>query len=246
MKRTALAACLLALIAGLVVESNGAAPVPVSDILAVDDLVAEIKSKSRKLGTALQDEASLQRAIEFDTLATDAGTIACLAQALVEHKEGSKTGISAAALRDAAMKLAETEDLKEAQTGLEKINAAIAGKGGDAKAEHAWDELVDMHRLMLEMELRQVKLRRSISRPRRLERDSVHASVLIALALAMEADTYGLEDDDLKEWTKWAKRYREEAVGIANAMKADDAGTARKLFEKSDVSCKACHKAFRD
>ncbi len=247
MKRTALITCLLALIAGIVVESNGAAPVPVSDVLAVDDLVDEIESKSKKLGIALKDEASLARAIEFDTLATDAGTIACLAQALVEHKEGKKTGISAAALRDAAMELADTEDLKEAQAGLEKVNAAIQGKGGDAKAEHAWDELLDMHRLMLEMELRQVKLRRSISRPRRLERDSVHASVLIALALAMEADTYGLEaGDGLEEWQKWARDYRKDAIGIAKAMKADDADTAKKLFESSDQSCDGCHKEFRD
>lgn len=246
MKRIALLCSLAAVVATLALETRGAAPVEVSSVLAVEDLVAEIESKAKKLDIAVKDDASLKRAIEFDTLATDAGTIACLAQALVEHKEGKKTGISAAALRDAAIALGETEDLKEAQDGLATIKAAIDGKGGDAKAEHAWDELVDMHRLMLEMELRQVKLRRSISRPRRLERDSVHASVLVALALAMEADSYGLEDDDLKEWTKWAKRYREEAVGIAKAMKADDAETAKKLFEKSDVSCDACHKAFRD
>jgi len=246
MKPTALLCSLTVLVMALTFETEGAAPVEVSSVLAVKDLVSEIESKTQKLELAVEDEAALKRAIEFDTLATDAGTIACLAQALVEHKEGKKSGISAAALRDAAIALGETEDLQEAQNGLAAIKAAIDGKGGDAKAEHAWDELVDMHRLMLEMELRQVKLRRSISRPRRLERDAVHASVLITLALAMEADSYGLEGDDLKEWTKWARTYREDAVGIAKAMKADDADTAKKLFEKSDVSCEACHKAFRD
>jgi hypothetical protein len=246
MKRIALLCSLAAVVATLALKTHGAAPVEVSSVLAVDDLVAEIESKAKKLDIAVKDEASLKRAIEFDTLATDAGTIACLAQALVEHKESKKTGISAAALRDAAIALGETEELKEAQDGLAAIKAAIEGKGGDAEAEHAWDELVDMHRLMLEMELRQVKLRRSISRPRRLEKDSVNAAVLIALALAMEADSYGLEDDDLKDWQKWARQYREEAIDLTKAMKADDADTAKKLFEKSDVSCEACHKQFRD
>lgn len=246
MKHIALLCSLVAVVATLALETRGAAPVEVSSVLAVEDLVAEIESKAKKLDIAVKDEASLKRAIEFDTLATDAGTIACLAQALVEHKDGKKSGMSAAALRDAAIALGETEDLKEAQDGLAAIKAAIEGKGGEAKAEHAWDELVDMHRLMLEMELRQVKLRRSISRPRRLEKDSVNAAVLIALALAMEADSYGLEGDDLKDWQKWARQYREEAIGLTKAMKADDADTAKKLFEKSDVSCEACHKQFRD
>jgi hypothetical protein len=246
MKRTALLCSLTAVVAVLALETRGAAPVEVSGVLAVEDLVAEIQEKAGKLEIAVKDEASLKRAIEFDTLATDAGTIACLAQALVEHKDGKKSGMSAAALRDAAIALGETEDLKEAQDGVAAITAAIAGKGGDAEAEHAWDELVDMHRLMLEMELRQVKLRRSISRPRRLKNDSSHAAVLIVLALAMEADSYGLEGDDLKGWQKWARQYREEAIGLTKAMKADDADTAKKLFEKSDVSCEACHKQFRD
>ena len=246
MKHIALLCSLVAVVATLALETRGAAPVEVSSVLAVEDLVAEIESKAKKLDIAVKDEASLKRAIEFDTLATDAGTIACLAQALVEHKDGKKSGMSAAALRDAAIALGETEDLKEAQNGLAAIKAAIEGKGGEAKTEHAWDELVDMHRLMLEMELRQVKLRRSISRPRRLEKDSVNAAVLIALALAMEADSYGLEGDDLKDWQKWARQYREEAIGLTKAMKADDADTAKKLFEKSDVSCEACHKQFRD
>jgi hypothetical protein len=246
MKQTALLCSLTALVAAIALKTHGAAPVEVSSVLAVDDLVSEINATTQKLELAVKDEASLKRAIEFDTLATDAGTISCLAQALVEHTDGKKSGISAAALRDAAIALGDSEDLKNARNGLAAIKAAIDGKGGEAAAEHAWDELVDMHHLMLEMELRQVKLRRSISRPRRLQNDSSHAAVLIVLALAMEADNYGLEGNDLKDWQKWARQYREEAISLTKAMKAGDADTAKKLFEKSDVSCEACHKQFRD
>lgn len=247
MKRTALICSFLALLAGLSLTSNGAAPATVSDIIDAADLASESKEIAEKIAGAVKDEESFARATEHKTVATDAGTIACLAQALAEHKDGKASGINAAALRDAAVKLSKTKTLAEAQAGLATVNAALEGKGDKAEAEHPWNKLINMHRMMEEMELREGRLRRSLARPRRLAQDSRHATVLIALALAMEADTHEVKKEaDLPDWNKWAKDYRVAVTGVAQAMKAGDAAKAKELFEKSSETCEVCHEKFRD
>lgn len=247
MKTFTLAASALALTAALFISVDGAAPVKVTDLLDAKQLAAEAKAKVVKLGESTADEAAFKRALEFKTIATDAGVIACLAQALVEHEKGAASGIAAASLRDAALKLSKAKKLDDAKEGLAAVEAALAGKKTEAAKDHPWNKLINMHRMMEEMEYREGRLRRTLRRPRTLERDSSHATVLTVLALAMEADTHEVKDEkNLPKWKTWSQDYRTNMAKLGTAMKANKADEAKKYFAASNKVCADCHAEFRD
>lgn len=231
---------------GPLISSHGAAPAKVSEVLIAEDLADEAKDLARKLANTVTSQATFDRSVEQNTINRGAGTIACLAQALAEHKDGEKTGVASIALRNAALTLADTEELDAAKTALDQLNAALEGKGEKGESEHEWSELVAMHSMMQEIELRQVALRRVLRRPRRLPSSSGDATVIAALSLTMEVADYGLEGDDLKKWVDWSKKYRIAMTELANAMKADEADKAQEIFNASGQHCTDCHKEYRD
>lgn len=247
MKKLALAASTVALVVMLLLPVDGAAPAKVTELLDAGQLATEVKEKAVKLGQSTADEKAFERAIEFKTIATDAGVIACLAQALVEHEKGKESGIAAASLRDAAIALSKAKKLDEAREGLAAVEAALAGKETEAEKEYPWNKLINMHRMMEEMEYREGRLRRTLRRPRTLERDSSHATVLTVLALAMEADTHEVKKEaDLPKWKTWSQDYRTNVAKLAAAMKENKADEANRLFAASNKVCTECHAVFRD
>jgi len=247
MKRHVLSLSTLSLIAALLVPVNGAAPAKVSELLDVKQLADEAKAKIVRLDQATADAEAFERAMKFKTIATDAGVIACLAQALVEHDRGASTGIATASLRDAALRLSRTRTLDDARAELAAVEAAVNGKKTDAKQDHPWNKLINMHRMMEEMEYREGRIRRTLRRPRTLPRDSSHATVLTALALAMEADTHEVRKEaDLPDWKAWSREYRTQAAKLTAAMKASKADEAKELFAASTRICAKCHEKFRD
>lgn len=226
---------------------SAAAPTDVSKAVGAKELAAAAKTKAEDLGKALADEASFGRAMEAKAIARDGGVIACLAQALVEHKEGGATGINAAGLRDAALVLSKTKKLADASAALKDVNDALEGKGAQGEKDHPWNKLVNMHRMMEEFELQGGKLRRVLRRPRRLENYSENAAVLVVLGLAMEADTHEVKDPaKLPQWTTWSKEYHQAMSGLNTAIKAGNGGKAKTIFEASSETCDACHEVFRD
>ena len=246
MKRIAFTLLAVVAVTGATLSSQGAAPSDVTAAVNTEDLKTELEEKVEKLGKSVESEDSFKRAMEFKTIATDAGVIACLAQAIVEHKEGGKTGIPGAAVRDAALKLAKAKTLDAAKAGLSGVQTALAGKDTGEKAND-WKKLINMHRMMEEMEYREGRLRRSLRRPRRLEADASHATVLAVLGLAMRADTHEVKKEaELPDWDRMAKEYQVAVSGVAAAMKAGDADKARQLFEASNKVCADCHAQFRD
>lgn len=242
-----LTAMAVALTGFLFVPVDGAAPAKVSEIVDAKHLAAEAKAKATKLASSVESEANFKRALEYKTIATDAGVIACLAQALVEHKDGKESGIAAASLRDAALKLSKARKLDDAKAGVAAVEAALKGKDSGADKEAGWNKLINMHRMMEEMEYREGRLRRTLRRPRTLPRDSSHATVLTVLALAMEADTHEVKNEaDLPKWKEWSQSYRNNAAKLAAAMKANKADEAKSLFAASSKTCTECHDKFRD
>lgn len=247
MKQLVLSLAAVAVVLALLIPVNGAAPAKVTELLDAGHLAAEAKAKAVKLSEATSDEAAFKRAMEFKTVATDAGVIACLAQALVEHEKGKNSGIAAASLRDAALRLSKAKKLEDAQEGLAAVEAALAGKKTEAESEFAWNKLINMHRMMEEMEYREGRLRRTLRRPRKLPEDSSHATVLTVLALAMEADTHEVKNEkDLPAWKKFSQSYRTDVAKLTAAMKANKADEARELFASSNRICTDCHAQFRD
>lgn len=246
MKRILISLSAFAMLFATFVRIDAAAPTDVTKALLVEDLADEAGDLAKKLGNALESEASFARATEQNTVVRGAGVIACLAQAIAEHKDAGKTDVAPTALRQAALQLAETDNLADAKAALEVVNAALKGEGAKGKVEHAWDELVDMNSMMQELELRQVALRRVLARPRRLPRSTGDATVIAALSMTMEVDTYGLEGDDAKQWIGWSKKYREAMSSLVTAMKDDDAKKAQEIFKASEQNCVDCHKVHRD
>ncbi|MFP6763866.1 MAG: hypothetical protein VB858_09610 [Planctomycetaceae bacterium] len=247
MKRPVLSLSTLALVAALFVPVKGAAPVKVSDILDATQLADEVKAKIVKLDQSMADKGAFERALKFKTIATDAGVIACLAQAIAEHEKGPATGMAAASLRDAALRLSRARTMDNARTELAAVEAAVGGKKTDARLDHPWNKLINMHRMMEEMEYREGRIRRTLRRPRTLPRDSSHATVLTVLALAMESDTHEVkQESDLPDWKTWSREYRMQAAKLRIAMQANKADEARKLFAASTKVCASCHEKFRD
>lgn len=247
MKRILFCLTLFAAAASAVSVGLAGAPADVSKAVGAEELAAASKSKAEDLGKAVADDASFGRAMEGKTIAKDAGVIACLAQALVEHKDGEASGVNATGLRDAAIVLSKTKTLDDAKAALNKVNEALAGKGATGEKDHPWNKLVNMHRMMEEFELQGGTLRRVLKRPRRLESYSENAAVLVVLGLAMEADTHEVKDPaKLPQWTTWSKEYHQAMSGLNTAIKAGDGDKAKSIFDKAYESCEACHEVFRD
>jgi hypothetical protein len=247
MKRVLVCLTLFAVAAAAVSVSIAAAPADVSKAVGAKELAAAAKSKAEDLGKAVADDASFGRAMESKAVARDGGVIACLAQALAEHKDGEATGINATGLRDAALVLSKTKKLADATAALKTVNEALAGKGAKGDKDHPWNKLVNMHRMMEEFELQGGKLRRVLKRPRRLENYSENAAVLVVLGLAMEADTHEVKDKaKLPQWISWSKEYHQAMSGLNTAIKAGDGAKAKSIFEAANESCETCHEVFRD
>lgn len=246
MRPLILSLSLLALAVGTISATRAEAPADVSKAVGAEELATAVKSKAEDVEKAITSEASFKRAVESKAIARDGGVIACLAQALVEHADGEKTGINATGLRDAALALSRTKSRDDATAALKNVNEAIAGKGEKGEKDHPWNKLVNMHRMMEELELQGTVLRRVLRRPRRLEKYSENAAVLVVLGLAMEADTHEVKDPaKLPQWTTWSKEYHQAMSGLNAAIKAGDGDKAKSIFESANETCEACHDVFR-
>jgi hypothetical protein len=247
MKRVLVCLTLFAAAASAVSISVAGAPADVSKAVGAEELATAARTKAEDLGKAVASEAAYGRAMENKIIAKDGGVIACLAQALVEHKDGDASGINATGLRDAAILLSRTKKLADATAALKNVNEALAGKGEKGEKDHPWNKLVNMHRMMEEFEYQGGKLRRVLKRPRRLENYAANAAVLVVLGLAMEADTHEVKDKTrLPQWTKWSKEYHQAMSGLNTAIKAGDGAKARSIFDAANESCETCHEVFRD
>lgn len=247
MKRVLVCLTLFAVAVSAVSIGIAGAPANVSEAVGAKELAAAAKTKAEDLGKALKSVADFERAIEAKTIAKDGGVIACLAQALVEHKDGEATGINASGLRDAGIILSKAKKVDDAKAALAKVNEALAGKGEKGEKDHPWNKLVNMHRMMEEFEFQGGKLRRVLRRPRRLENYSENAAILVVLGLAMEADTHEVKDKTkLPQWTKWSKEYHQAMSSLNNAIKAGDGAKAKSIFDAANESCETCHEVFRD
>ena len=247
MKRVLVCLTLFAVTAAIVSVANAAVPADVSKAVGATELAAAAKTKAENLGKAVVNEASFGRAIESKAIARDGGVIACVAQALAEHNDGEATGINATGLRDAALVLSKTKTLADATVALKSVNDALAGKGAKGEKDYLWNKLVNMHRMMEEMELQGGTLRRVLKRPRRLESYSENAAVLVVLGLAMEADTHEVDDQTLlPKWTMWSKEYHQAMSDLNTAIKAGDGDKAKSIFDASEKHCVTCHEVFRN
>lgn len=247
MKRFVWSAVFTLLVGSLLWQVQAEAPVKVTDVVDLNSAVAEAKAKAEKLTANVADADVFAKAIESKAIAQDAGVLACLAQAITEHAQSKDSGIAGPSLRDAALALRNAKQLPEAKTALDRVNAALKGeKSGEAAVDHPWNKLVNMHRMMEEINARNASLRRTLRRPRDLEKQAGDATVLVVMGLAMEADTHEVKNpDDIPIWNKMSRDYSTGMSKLQKAMLEKKADEALTLFNASADSCKQCHEKFR-
>jgi len=236
----------LMLVAGAwLVPANAAEKL--STVTPVADLVMESEAKIKELEGLLADNDSYTKN-KKKGIPQAAGTLAVLAQAIAEHDEDSPMKKSAGDVRDAAIAIAKAGSLDDAKKLLDAAKAAAGGKAAGAKAEHAWDKLVDMDSLMAEVNKRNGNLRKAFRKaPEDHAAIARDASVLAVLALVIEADTHEVKDKaDIEKWKKYSKDLQKSMTEISATLKKKDDAKGKELFVASAKSCNSCHTAIRD
>lgn len=222
------------------------APIKIAQIVAVDDLVAEAQAKSVQLSKHLVSREAYAET-KKDDLAQAAGTLACMAQAISEHPDAKDVKVAGPALRDAALILRNPKSFEDAKVAEKALNAALKGQG-EGKTEFSWAKLMAREAMMEEINSRNSKLRRVIRRSRKPSVDSLHASTMAVLSVAMYADAHGHDQDkaSLAEWREISKESVGIMASIAGAIKKKDAAGAKRLYVRAVKTCTDCHKKFRD
>lgn len=222
------------------------APIKIADIVAVDDLVAEANAKAVQLSKHLVSRKAYVDT-KKDDLAQAAGTLACVAQAISEHPGAKDAKVAGPALRDAALILRRPKSFEDAKVAEKALNAALKGQG-DGKMEFSWAKLIAREAMMEEINSRNSKLRRVIRRSRKPNVDSLHASTMAVLSVAMYADAHGHDQDkaSLAEWREISKESVGIMASIAGAIKKKDAAGAKRLYVRALKTCTDCHEKFRD
>ncbi|MEO1999819.1 MAG: hypothetical protein ABGZ17_31630 [Planctomycetaceae bacterium] len=227
-------------------RASAEAPLKISELVVVEDLVSEAQAKSVELAKHLASREAYV-ATKKGQLAQVAGTLACVAQAISEHSDAKKVKVAGPALRDAALALRNPKSFEDAKLAEKAVNAALKGEG-EGKIEFSWAKLIAREAMMEEINTRNSKLRRVIRRSRKPSVDSLHASTMAVLSVAMYADAHGHDDDkaQLAEWREISKESVGIMASIAGAIKKKDAAGAKRLYVRAIKTCTDCHEKFRD
>ncbi len=223
------------------------APAPVDAIAPVEDLVFEVDAKIKQLDGLLASADAFEGQKELEVWQAFS-VISVFGQAVAEHPQSDAAKFSGPALREAAKKYTNTTGYDDAKSILAAVKEARAGGGAkDAPVEHEWNKLTRMHPMMEEINGRNAKLVQVITRPRGRREETMHATTIAILSLAMYADTHEVKNPaDIPEWQKLATEYRQEILNAREAVKAKDSMKARMHFDAATKACDVCHEKFRD
>lgn len=233
--------------AAWLVPGRAAAPVKISKaVVSLSDLAAEADARVEALDKILATKEAYEEA-KKQGIPQEAGVLAVIAQAVVEHEEMGGWKASAPAVRDAAIKVAKSTTQDDAKAGLAAVKEALKGKGSDAKTDHEWNKLCRLGRMMAESSKRNGNLRRAARElpedTKQLVRD---ASLLAVLALVAHDDTHEVKDmKDIPKWKAMAKDMHTAYADLATALKAKNATAFKDGFTKATKTCADCHAVFR-
>ncbi len=247
MKKLCAIVSLLSLSLAWLLPVDAAAPVKLASVAPIGDLTAEVKAIIVRLDGFVADKESYTAATDDKKIQQAAGVLACLAQAVAEHEKKAEAKFSAPNLRDAAIAVRDSKTLGDAKKTLDVVKKVHSGEAtGEAKVEFPWNKLINLHRVMEEVNARNSKLRRVIRRPKDPQTESLHASTLAVLAVAIHADTHEVKDKkDIGKWQDLSLSYQKSMTSLAAAMKTKDA-SSKTLYLAGAKSCSACHEAFRN
>ncbi len=237
----------LLVLGAIVLPVYAASPVKIADVAPIEDFTTEADTKVKALEEALKDQTSFD-AGKKKTIPEEAGILAVLAQGVAEHSADAPWKAAAPDVRDAAKAIAKAGSLADAQKALAAVKEAMGGKKGDAKLEHAWNELTNLDAVMSEVNKRTGKLRRAVRKlpddPAQASRD---ASVLALLGVVTHEDTHEVKDKSkIAGWQKLSLDMQQDMSELSKQFKAKDQAKVKAAFDKANKSCSGCHEQYRD
>ena len=247
MKRLLPAAAAGLLAAVLLLPAQGEAPQGLDEVAPIGDILIEVEDKVEQLEKLLESPEKYEDQKD-DKVRQAFGVLAVMGQAVAEHPENGEASFSGPALREAALGFERGAAYEDAQAALAAVKEAHAGGGNtEAPVEHEWNKLINMHPMMEEINGRNARLLSVFRRPRGKPEEPVHASTIALLALAMDADTHEVKDEnDIPAWHEMSAEYRELMIQVAAKVREKDGKGARKLFDAANETCDRCHEVFRD
>ncbi len=221
-------------------------PVELQKVASIKDLTALAKEQVESI--AEQSETEEKYALTKEEIRREAGVLAVLAQATLEHPDRKTQKMSPLALRDAALKLAKSKTYEGVKSALPQLRAAAGGEGASEKfAEVAWKDLIEMDDLMHVVNAKNSRIRRAARRSRDPEADSRNAALVAVLSLSMAEKTDQLSGADEKTaWKKYALDFQKGMTDLAAAFKAKDKAAIEKHLAFATKACNDCHAHFRD
>lgn len=243
MKTTIIASAFLLLISTAVVPVVGKAPIPISEVAKLEEIVAEIEASLKVIEEGVGDFDKNE-----DAMRQASGMLAICGQALAEHKDKAKSKIHGPALRDAAKECIDASDSDDIKKSLAEMKAAIAGKdeGDESKVEYDWYDLIEMYDMMEIIDQRNDDLRRVAKRPKGTMDERLLAIGPALLTVVMYAQSDYADDKDVPNWHKLSVEYQQSMTNFARAVEKKDRKEASKLYLIGNKACTACHREIRD
>lgn len=221
-------------------------PIPLDKVAPVEDFAAEIDAQMETITEKMASDAKFEDIKE--TIGQAAGVIAVMAQGVAEHPDKKKVKVQGALLRDAAFSFVKAKTADDAKKAFGGMKEAVAGDNhGEAKEDHDWAKLINMHPMMEEINGRNSKLRRVARRPKGTQEENLHIATIIALTIAMHEDTHEVKDKSkIPAWKEMCVEYIDSLSELSKAIKMKDKKKAASLYTKGNEVCEKCHEAFRD
>lgn len=238
---------LTVLIVILMVWSAFATPVAkLADVVAVQDLEAEITTAIAELEAATVSEETFQAA--KGKLPLTAAQLAVFCQALAECDGASKLKTAAPSIRDAAILFGTSASLDDARQRYSAIKSALEESSNTAssKVDFDWARLARKRTLMDGLRRRTDQARKAMRRPKDPIVESRHASSMAVLALAVAAQADDLPNEsDRPLWKDWSLELQREMTLTASAMRDKNATEVMEHFKAAQAACDRCHEKFK-
>ena len=245
-RQSLIGASLVAVFAVIAVCSLPAASMTkLSDVASTEDLTAEVSALVEELERGLASEDSFPATA--GKLRRAAVQLALLSQALSEHDEESKFQQKGAALRDAALQLAQSRSYEESCRSIATLKQAVEGSGSTtAKPEYDWAKIASLRLLMDSLRERTDLVRKALRRPKDPAAESRQASVMAILALAIDAHAKGNPSrEEQPDWHQSSGDLQKFLTKTARAIRSGERDAALEHFSAAQQACDRCHEKFK-
>ena len=218
----------------------------ISGFAPAEDLVSAMDKHIQDLEKATVNEEEYKDQVE-GKFAKEGNAVILVALALGMHDQENKYKANAAALMEAAQKLASAKDYDSAKKGVEAL-AAAAKAEGKGSADLTWSkaDVVALPDLMKYVPTVSTRLRTLIKKLPNRAKDSAAAAAEIAVigqgSLGKVSSTK--KPDEGQKWQEYCAAMRDAAGSVNTIIHAGDKEAVADAMKKLQKSCDDCHDVF--